>query len=104
MTALVPAADSAASQQAVVDAALLLLGQMGLSPEDLLVVPRERPVLSTFAEYVPVVSAEPDHRPRHGPGPGRLGTGTDQTVGSRRRTGTGPRAGRARRRFSSAAV
>jgi hypothetical protein len=58
MTALVPAADSAASQQAVVDAALLLLGQMGLSPEDLLLVPRERPVLPTFAEYVPVVSGE----------------------------------------------
>jgi hypothetical protein len=57
MTALVPAADPAASPQAVVDAALLLLDRMGLSPEDLLAVPRKRPVLPTFAEYVPVVSA-----------------------------------------------
>jgi integrase/recombinase XerC len=30
---------------------------MGLSPDDLVAVPRERPVLPTFAEYVPVVSA-----------------------------------------------
>jgi integrase/recombinase XerC len=57
MTALVPAADPAASPLAVVDAALLLLDRMGLSPEDLLAVPRQRPVLPTFAEYVPVVSA-----------------------------------------------
>jgi integrase/recombinase XerC len=49
--------DRCASQQAVVDAALLLLERMGVSPEDLLVAPRERPVVPTFAEYVPVVSA-----------------------------------------------
>jgi hypothetical protein len=36
MTVVVPAA----SPQAVVDAALLLLDRMGLSPEDLLAVPR----------------------------------------------------------------
>jgi integrase/recombinase XerC len=52
-----PATDPAASQQAVVEAALLLLERMGLSPQDLVTVPRERPVLTTFAEYVPVVSA-----------------------------------------------
>ena len=45
------------SQKAVVDAALLMLRQMGLSPGDLVSVPRERPPVPTFAEYVPVVSA-----------------------------------------------
>jgi integrase/recombinase XerC len=47
----------AASQQAIVDAALLMLHQMGLSPGDLVTAPRERPPVPTFAEYVPVVSA-----------------------------------------------
>jgi hypothetical protein len=47
---------SGTSQQAVVGTALLL-ERMGLSPEDLVAVPRERPVVPTFAEYVPVVSA-----------------------------------------------
>jgi hypothetical protein len=45
------------SQQAVVDAALLMLRQMGLSPDDLVTAPRDRPPVPTFAEYVPVVSA-----------------------------------------------
>ena len=49
--------DQSTSQQAVVDAALLLLERMGLSPQDLLATPRERPALPTFAAYVPVVSA-----------------------------------------------
>jgi hypothetical protein len=39
-----------------VDAALLVLKSMGLSPEDLLAPSSRRPV-PTFAEYVPVVSA-----------------------------------------------
>ena len=47
----------AASQQAIVDAALLMLQQMGLSPGDLVTVPEDRPPVPTFAEYVPVVSA-----------------------------------------------
>ena len=45
------------SQQAVVEAALVLLERMGLSPEDLTAVPRARREVPTFAEYVPVVSA-----------------------------------------------
>ena len=43
-------------EQASVDAALLVLKSMGLSPEDLL-APLNRPPVATFAEYVPVVSA-----------------------------------------------
>jgi integrase/recombinase XerC len=46
-----------APEQAVVEAALLLLERMGLSPDDLVAVPRRRAVLPTFAEYIPVVSA-----------------------------------------------
>ena len=53
MTAVNPGA----SQQAVVEAALVLLERMGLSPADLTAVPQARPVVPTFAEYVPVVSA-----------------------------------------------
>ncbi len=45
------------SQQAVVEAALLMLRQMGLSPDDLVTAPRDRPPVPTFVEYVPVVSA-----------------------------------------------
>ncbi len=40
-----------------VEAALLVLERMGLSPADLLAVPSARPALPTFAQYVPVVSA-----------------------------------------------
>ena len=46
----------AASQQAAVDAALLILERMGLSPDDL-TAPRNRAPVTTFAEYVAVVSA-----------------------------------------------
>ena len=46
-----------ASRQAVVEAALVLLEQMGLSPADLAAVPQARKPVPTFAEYVPVVSA-----------------------------------------------
>ncbi len=52
MTAVHPAA----SRQAVVEAALVLLERMGLSPADLAAVPQYRPEVPTFAEYVPVVS------------------------------------------------
>ena len=53
MTAVNPGA----SQQAVIEAALVLLERMGLSPADLAVVPQPRKPVPTFAEYVPVVSA-----------------------------------------------
>jgi hypothetical protein len=47
----------AASQQAAVDAALLVLKSMGLSVDDLLSASSNRPPVPTFAEYVPVVAA-----------------------------------------------
>jgi integrase/recombinase XerC len=46
----------AGSQQAAVEAALVVLKSMGLSPGDLTAAPRGRAVVPTFAEYVPVVS------------------------------------------------
>jgi integrase/recombinase XerC len=45
------------SQQAAVEAGLVLLERMGLSPADLVAVPQDRAVVPTFAKYVPVVSA-----------------------------------------------
>ena len=57
-TAMTTAPSSpAASQQAAVDAALLVLKSMGLSQDDLTAAPRDRAAVPTFAEYVPVVSA-----------------------------------------------
>ena len=56
MSAVSPAA-AAASQQAAVEAALVLLERMGLSPADLVAAPGERATVPTFAEYIPVVSA-----------------------------------------------
>ena len=53
MTSLSPGA----SQQAVVEAALVLLERMGLTPADLTAVPPSGKPVPTFAEYVPVVSA-----------------------------------------------
>jgi hypothetical protein len=41
----------------VVEAALVLLERMGLSPADLVAAPRKQKAMPTFAEYVPVVSA-----------------------------------------------
>ena len=52
MTAVHPEA----SRQAVVEAALVLLERMGLSPADLATAPQPRKLVPTFAEYVPVVS------------------------------------------------
>src|SRR5271167_4223293 len=57
MTITGPDARSAAPGQAVVDAAMLLLERMGLTPADLLAAPAARPAAPTFAEYIPVVSA-----------------------------------------------
>ena len=51
------AVNSEASRQAVVEATLVLLERMGLTPADLTVVPQARTRVPTFAEYVPVVSA-----------------------------------------------
>ena len=56
MSAMSPAA-AAGSQQAAIEAALVLLERMGLSPADLVAAPRDRATVPTFAEYVPVVSA-----------------------------------------------
>jgi hypothetical protein len=44
-----------ASRHAVVEAALVLLERMGLSPADLAAVPQPRKLVPTFAEYVPVL-------------------------------------------------
>jgi integrase/recombinase XerC len=57
MTITGPDARSAAPGQAVVDAAMLVLERMGLTPADLLSAPAARPPVPTFAEYIPVVSA-----------------------------------------------
>jgi hypothetical protein len=57
MTTVNPAAPAGASQQAAVDAALLVLERMGLAPADLLPGPREAAPVPTFAQYVPVVAA-----------------------------------------------
>src|SRR5712672_2942584 len=57
MTITGPDARSAALGQAVLDAAMLLLERMGLTPADLLAAPAARPAAPTFAEYIPVVSA-----------------------------------------------
>jgi len=50
-------ATSASSQQATIEAALLVLKSMGLSVDDLIVAPSSRPPVPTFAEYIPVVAA-----------------------------------------------
>jgi hypothetical protein len=57
MTITGPDARSAAPGQAVVDAAMLVLERMGLTPADLLAAPAARPAGPTFAGYIPVVSA-----------------------------------------------
>jgi integrase/recombinase XerC len=46
-----------APQRAAVEAALVVLDRMGLSPADLTAVVQPRKPVPTFAEYVPVVSA-----------------------------------------------
>ena len=53
MTAVRPEAPG----QAVVEAALVLLDRIGLTPANLAAVPQPRKPVPTFAEYVPVVSA-----------------------------------------------
>jgi hypothetical protein len=46
-----------ATQPAAIEAALLVLEKMGISPADLAAAPAQRREVPTFAEYVPVVSA-----------------------------------------------
>jgi site-specific recombinase XerD len=53
----VTAANPQAPQRAVVEAALVVLERMGLSPADLTSVPQHCKPVPTFAEYIPVVSA-----------------------------------------------
>ena len=57
MTITGPDGRAGAPDQAAVDAAMLVLDRMGLTPADLLSAPAARPAAPTFAEYVPVVSA-----------------------------------------------
>lgn len=57
MTAVDLAAPGAAPRRADVNAALLVLERMGLSPASLLASPVGRPAAPTFAQYVPVVAA-----------------------------------------------
>jgi hypothetical protein len=88
MTAVHPEA----SRQAVVEAALVLLERMGLSPADLAAVPQDRTPVPTFAEYVPVVSAAVSAG--RGGRTARTGTGSSSTGGtgvwtSRRRRRSG---------------
>ena len=74
MTAVSPEA----SQQAAVEAALVLLERMGLSPADLAgSVPQARKPVPTFAEYVPVVSAAVSAGTRARTA--RTGTGSSRT-------------------------
>jgi hypothetical protein len=46
-----PDGRAGAPDQAVVDAAMLVLDRMGLTPADLLSAPAARPAAPTFAEY-----------------------------------------------------
>ncbi|HEV2375725.1 MAG TPA: site-specific integrase [Streptosporangiaceae bacterium] len=57
MTVTQPGAPAGISRQADVDAALLLLERLGLTPADLSGLPRNQRPAPTFAEYVPKVSA-----------------------------------------------
>jgi integrase/recombinase XerC len=50
-------ATTGATRQAAIEAALLVLEKMGISPADLTAAPGQRREVPTFAEYVPVVSA-----------------------------------------------
>ena len=51
-----------ASQQGVVEAALVLLERMGLSPADLAAVPQPRKQVPTFTEYVPPSACRSSYR------------------------------------------
>ena len=79
----------AASQQAAVDAALLLLERMGLSPHDLTAAPWQRPSVPAFADYVLAPTSLPQAR-RSAPNPrekARLVPGSAQLTSARGRAG-----------------
>ena len=57
MTGGNPAPLAGTPERPQVEAALLVLERMGLSPADLMAVPTTRPALPTFARYVLVMSA-----------------------------------------------
>src|ERR1700745_3730678 len=57
MTITGPDARSGVPGQGVVDAAILVLERMGLTPAHLRAPPKTNPPAPTFAEYIPVVSA-----------------------------------------------
>ncbi len=57
MTAVNQDAPPTASRQAAIEAALVLLDRMGLSPADLTSAPAARHTVPTFAEYIPVIAA-----------------------------------------------
>jgi integrase/recombinase XerC len=57
MTADATTTAAGTAQQAAIEAALLVLEKMGISPADLAAAPAQRREVPTFAEYVPVVSA-----------------------------------------------
>jgi len=93
MTAADLAAPQGASRQAVVEAALVLLERMGLTPADLAAVPQPRPQVPTFAEYVPVVSAVVSagtggRTARTGTGSSSTGAAAAWTSRPRRRSGS----------------
>lgn len=52
------------SRQAVVEATLVLLKRMGLTPADLAAIPQHRREVPTFAEYILVVAAAVSARTR----------------------------------------
>ena len=75
MTAVNPEA----SRQAVVEAALVLLERMGLTPADLAAVPQDRKPVPTFAEYIPVVATAVSAGTRRAYGSYWNGTGSSTT-------------------------
>ena len=93
MTAADLAAPQGASREAMVEAALVLLERMGLTPADLAAVPQPRPQVPTFAEYVPVVSAVVSagtggRTARTGTGSSSTGAAAPWTSPRRRRSGS----------------
>jgi hypothetical protein len=81
MSAVTPATQPDGSQQPVVEAALMLLERMGLSPADLVAAPRKQKAMPTFADEASFVHGAPPcgRQPPHSlaarvrrPGPARV--------------------------------